>query len=299
MDSSHRIIRRYKEQRGSNAMPLLLYKFMSFGSPYFGISIDELLYNSKVYLSHRNDLNDPFEMRSIIGAPDESASERLKQHALEAARKQGIEASADEVERLLKRTPQELHDLFGQTFERQMDSMGIYSLSEEIENPLMWAHYANAHQGMCIAFHGFRQDFQFRGALPVLYNEHYPTIDLLESNDILEFGPLSKGKPWAYEREWRIANQEAARTYYELDNRSIAALILGLRASDSSELEVMRRLGLRSKLGLPPIAVFRAIQPKDRYELLFQEIHPEKGPVFETFTAALSHCHARALTPRL
>ena len=107
----------------------------------------------------------------------------------------------------------------------------ITCLSERMDSPLMWSHYANKHYGFCLEYDFtstitqvrypdliFAQLFLF----PVYYSEKRPSLskslfsgksrlaylknkklppDFLKN---LIYGLLFKSKDWAYEKEWRI-----------------------------------------------------------------------------------------------
>jgi hypothetical protein len=85
----------------------------------------------------------------------------------------------------------------------------VCSFSELNDSLLMWAHYANNHQGFCIGYN-FReaQDNLTDLMLPVIYSD-----DLLEIskymfpniNKSLVMNAITrKSKAWEYEKEWRI-----------------------------------------------------------------------------------------------
>jgi len=91
------------------------------------------------------------------------------------------------------------------------ESLGVLSLTEKPDNLLMWAHYAQQHQGFVIQFdetHGFfRQQDQdnpdLGRLLKVTYSNDRPLrASMLELTTQELF--LSKGRDWEYEQEWRV-----------------------------------------------------------------------------------------------
>jgi uncharacterized protein YukE len=107
-----------------------------------------------------------------------------------------------------------------------MDSaVGVLSLTEKLDHPLMWSHYANNHSGLVLAFDEinefFRsprrgQPYDAGGARRVKYSSERPKfdplidvslIDNLTDEDAISFFDkmfFTKSKEWEYEEEWRM-----------------------------------------------------------------------------------------------
>jgi len=112
--------------------------------------------------------------------------------------------------------------------------VGILSLTEKADNLLMWAHYAQSHEGFVIGFN-MRDPFFSRpdarkDALhdlrKVRYSTRRPQLKFLTELSLLEMY-FTKGKEWKYEQEWRMYT-----TMPELETRS--ALESGLRSITQS-----------------------------------------------------------------
>ena len=82
--------------------------------------------------------------------------------------------------------------------------------SETNDNILMWSHYAQYHQGVCIEYDFSNIDFTDRLLLtlsPVKYTNELFDMQKFsnrESIDRLTLAALSKNKCWEYESEWRL-----------------------------------------------------------------------------------------------
>lgn len=94
------------------------------------------------------------------------------------------------------------------------------------ENPysmLMWAHYANKHQGFCIEYEvpEYAEPYIhiFNNLLPVIYsNERVSILDQCIRSlqppgltadilwDIYKYGLLMKSMDWKYQDEWRLVS---------------------------------------------------------------------------------------------
>ena len=106
----------------------------------------------------------------------------------------------------------------------------VTCLSEKMDSPLMWSHYANKHFGFCIEY-----DFTYSMLtrypdlnmakimlLPVIYSEKRPLLSKLITDakfkiqymknkivpptiiESIVYGLLFKSVDWSYEHEWRI-----------------------------------------------------------------------------------------------
>lgn len=129
-------------------------------------------------------------------------------------------------------------------------SVGVYSLSKNYEDELMWSHYASAHHGFCIGYnmHYFERSLEryFYNVLNVDYAEHPPEIKLMEQylskDDTLGMRQLiaTKSLRWKNEQEVRIVTDKPGKHYY--DYRSVDAIYFGLRMSDDHKDLMMNSL---------------------------------------------------------
>lgn len=84
---------------------------------------------------------------------------------------------------------------------------GILSLTDNLENLLMWSHYASDHTGFVIGFNS-RHDF-FKNVDSVEYSSSRMNYDEIRDSSRLKRSLLyrnvfRKSIDWSYEREWRI-----------------------------------------------------------------------------------------------
>lgn len=99
------------------------------------------------------------------------------------------------------------------------DYMGslVCCFSESNSSILMWSHYADSNQGICIEydFNNLKNLNQKNGLFPVCYSKTPVTVDDLlfdEERRITEFptdsallcSMLNKADVWSYEKEWRL-----------------------------------------------------------------------------------------------
>ncbi|MGF9763829.1 DUF2971 domain-containing protein [Microvirga sp. 0TCS3.31] len=140
----------------------------------------------------------------------------------------------------------------------------ILCLSEAPDNTLMWAHYADQHQGIVLRFRSAPDvDSPWPMARPVNYVTGMPLLidtdflaDFLSGRAMLRPRPImdrivyTKSADWAYEREWRIfsgagRNPNAAYEDVRFHPLELDAVILGCRLADEERvafIESTRRL---------------------------------------------------------
>ncbi|MGR5287112.1 DUF2971 domain-containing protein [Vibrio maritimus] len=140
----------------------------------------------------------------------------------------------------------------------RLKHMGIYSLSRNHDNILMWSHYADSHRGLCIGFapnlthHLSNYDYPIY-LRDVLYEEKHPYFETLErklsksyynsddefSNtiecnlDLLFAGLTIKHQCWNYEREVRLMAEYTG--LQDIKPSAIREIIFGLCMSEGDK----------------------------------------------------------------
>ncbi len=120
----------------------------------------------------------------------------------------------------------EIEDLFL----KELRAVGIISLAEKWNCPLMWSHYADQHAGLCLEFS--TKDHVAKNLGQVRY-EGSRSIRLSDLADwklnhnkiarkiVLETAFLSKAPAWSYEREWRTISRSSGLHAAPLELTSI------------------------------------------------------------------------------
>jgi hypothetical protein len=136
------------------------------------------------------------------------------------------------------------------------NAVGILSLTTDSKNLLMWAHYAQNHQGLVIEFdssHPFfdirrTPDDEFGYLREVIYQAERPKVIFTQLED---FAPilLTKSQEWKYEVEWRmlrpltgmakVGDNEGEKIYlFDLPSSCIKRVILGYRMNTNLKKEI-------------------------------------------------------------
>lgn len=167
------------------------------------------------------------------------------------------------------------------------EMIGILCLTESPANLLMWAHYADSHQGFVIEFDSDAPFFdqrlgpsdEFRHLRKVVYDDQRPSMVLSEVADFSPF--LTKGLDWSYEAEWRMMLPLAAATkvigegptaihLFEYPREAIQSVIFGCRMSDSKQEEILKLLNDNDEF--KHVHVAKAETDASTYHLLFNSV---------------------------
>lgn len=119
---------------------------------------------------------------------------------------------------------------------------GLMCFSDNWRSPVMWAHYADKHRGMCLGFDVPHEE-ENRLISPVQYNIERLQFALDRTKDMYGIDGdfiralmFTKSKEWAYEQEWRtLANleiQDPVTGHHYVDfgpNLQLREVIIGSR----------------------------------------------------------------------
>ena len=113
---------------------------------------------------------------------------------------------------------------------KSLEDSGVFSLSEDCGNILMWSHYGDGHKGFCIEFernpHNDLGDYD--KTRKVKYRTEYPIISPLDLS-AYDYKFFWKAAGWKYEREWRLVKKQG-NVAVPL-SAGISAVIFGLKMS--------------------------------------------------------------------
>ncbi|WP_169446357.1 DUF2971 domain-containing protein [Leucothrix mucor] len=132
-----------------------------------------------------------------------------------------------------------------------IEQLKVCCFSTDHENLLLWAHYSDNHEGVCLEYD--LTDDEFRGQFfKVKYSNHQPVLNDIKYfpkghpsegflhiniNDKSASVFLTKSLDWEYEQEWRkfrISDNNAVGEIAEVPGR-LSAVYFGLRASKATK----------------------------------------------------------------
>ena len=234
------------------------FKYMTVNSPE---RLESLLTESKLWFPSPTCFNDPNEFRFHLRAPKQKSIIR-KQYF--ADHSEAVEEDFESWYRMVswKSWPQYQEGFI----RRDLSSLGVLCLSTTCRNPIMWAHYADGHAGICVAFNsGFLAEVDnLILAESVLYRKRLPRVKYFgeDRTEVIRKLVLTKYSDWAYEREFRVITSHG-NTAKQIAQTSIDGIILGTNISREKEDRILGIIGKRQS----PIKVFRARLSYLTYEM--------------------------------
>lgn len=185
-----------------------LFHYQRYDVDHLGKVIQERL----IRFARPSEFNDPWDCKPLFHVPEDEAGVRaLVAYMYQASVNRT--PHFDPAERTARaeyyiRHPADLRkDMSAGSAEMwaQMDKRyRLYCLSTKPDSPLMWAHYADNHRGVCLEFNVRTSDFC--SATQVSYSANYPRYSLDDDTDLSPF--YSKSADWACEEEYRLVAQE-------------------------------------------------------------------------------------------
>lgn len=188
--------------------------------------LDSLI-TSRFYFSNPLGLNDPFDCNVDIL--------NVTQHA--------ISKSTGKLKRKLENFYSEQETV--KRFQENINELGIGSFSLKPIDTLLWSHYGDEHNGVCLQYDfplSFLQNEEnIFGASKVEYLENRVSDWLIKNislhidnhydfiTSLLRTTLTSKAPDWRYEEEYRIIRPESG--LYEIPRNILGSVIFGLRTS--------------------------------------------------------------------
>lgn len=143
-------------------------------------------------------------------------------------------------------------------FQKDHEDVGVLSLTANDESLLMWAHYAQSHEGMLIEFRPskmFTEPEKF--LVRVEYSSNRPSVNIGVSGQQDDFSKKTapyrvKSCEWQYEAEWRafallstcdkrvVSDENEVIQLFRLSPYAIQRIVLGRRISKPDQEMLLR-----------------------------------------------------------
>ena len=228
-------------------IPNKLYKYYSINNFF-----EDVVKTHSCWFSRPQDFNDPFDC--VFDVSIGNSSKEIMSNMEKSFMSQFLE------EYLLEQNNYELNDGVRKIMENPIllkkiinwvhgyyidQNIGVYCLSEDPSNILMWSHYANSHKGVCIEYNIPRGGFFYNNLLPVQYKKHYPKFELSdyigEDNIMFKMHQqvlCTKSVLWKYEKEWRVITDEGYGLK-EFNKEDVTKVIFGVKTSDEDKERII------------------------------------------------------------
>jgi hypothetical protein len=209
------------------------YKFFGRSTPKETIArLKEILDCPYLWASSVTSFNDPFEFKVAFEFPEKAEEARIRYF------EDNPMSSEANFQQWFGDLSQGNQWYIAQSIrESLIQSHAVCCLTKNFNNHLLWSHYANNHQGVCIEFdiNGTQDIADFLCEAPVSYSKKKPRFNYFRDSiaDFLNLTVFHKSESWSYEEEFRIVFNSSGKKV--LKQNSIKRVYIGCRAS--SELK--------------------------------------------------------------
>ena len=224
-----------------------------------------------MYFSHADQFNDPFDCK--IRFNQEATDDDWRRNFNDFLRKSQPGLTTVQIETMIEqklRDPR-LHDekyldeIDNKNRDYHLNKVGIFSLSADPAQMLMWSHYSDSHRGCCLQFSTNHKFFLL--AEPVSYPLTYPNVSFFQAtkdvNEFIKMQLLTKSDSWKYEQEWRVLEFDGPRKFYPFDVAGLTGIIFG-HWMKSEDKDLIRRLTEKRD---PPLQFHQAVPWKREFKM--------------------------------
>jgi hypothetical protein len=238
-----------------------LYKYRSLlvNDPEAIEKMRGLLINEEIWCAAASTFNDAMEMDFEIKLPKSVAAQQTaaRKHLkmfdrlnLTPAKRLILKQKAF---RFIRSLPPHVEKGFRQDID---EDLGLYCMTSDPRNELMWGHYGDGGRGICVQFGTFNDPI-FALAEKVHYSDEKAIVPLFDESDDRPKAYLNKSQVWAYEKEWRMA-VIGHRGILRLAKNSVTGVIFGVKSSPAVVDAVKAMNYERVKKGFNALRLFKA-----------------------------------------
>lgn len=257
-------------------LPFELFKYREWGNPMH----QKLIRNYQIYLPSPSSFNDPFDgsipvrwdlmsFEDCVEKNYELLSLSLKNHDQKKVREYAEQLTHEKTfwhpDRLEKETSQKM---------KEWDKViGLFSLSEDPLNILMWSHYSANHLGFVVGLDTtiLSQEYDFDYIEPIVYQRDYPIISGTDDSSA-QFHKkfFYKSILWRYEKEWRISKNHIENRKITMSPETFTRVILGCRMTEKHKREIIK--WSKKKLG-SSIRIDQTVMSEEKFGLEIRRVN--------------------------
>lgn len=161
-------------------------------------------------------------------------------------------------------------------------NLGVNSMTEVINNHVMWAHYTNNYHGFAIEFNGAEVTVipsadQTAGGtfVKVIYPKKLVKVKK-EYPFAIQYMLTTKLKHWEYENEWRFITTLGPKKdrILHYDPEKVKGLYIGHQLIDNNPSAYRLILSIRS-INFPEVPVYVVYPHPNKLELYFEKVLPK------------------------
>jgi len=229
-----------------------------------------ILTHNEIYFTCPFDFNDPFDCQLPVSwkASEDFLKQRIRD--LMAQLPPDTDRPSDKaieemvIDEKFHLDSEKMKEISRNAIENNLRNIGVFCLSTKYDDILMWSHYANGHQGFCLAF---EKGFYGKTPTQVSYQRECPRIVFTEKNrEWANTLLLTKSERWSYEEEYRVLDTTPGKKAF--DETKLSGIILGCRMVNKDKSRVMKLIKRRQQ----KLTVFEAQRKDNEYGLDIHQV---------------------------
>ncbi|MES2283348.1 MAG: DUF2971 domain-containing protein [Pseudomonadota bacterium] len=156
-----------------------------------------------------------------------------------------------------------------------VSTLGMLCMTTDWKSPVMWAHYADKHHGLCLGFDvsedAAPREVQYSPQkLNLVIDLQHKTAGI--TADLINTIVLTKFKEWSYEKEFRIFTQRVERDtddkyYYDLSPSVVLREVIIGHRCEIKPSELRSHVGSVEK----SVSIFKARPAFNAFEMVRQQ----------------------------
>lgn len=240
-----------------------LYKYFTIAE-----NLKKTLSSNTIYLPERDKLNDPFE--SIILFKDTKLKESIEKEYSNNWIYKNSEIQSEDIYNLSKSYLDELtgsNDYLTE-YEKKFSEIknGIFSMTTENDNLLLWSYYGNSHEGICIEYEVPESLLNIK-VYKVNYKDRKEKIELQQNDkEIFKEKFYTKSYHWKHENEYRYIDKNHSQ---EIPCPfTISKFFLGMKITQE-DFDCIKNI--RNSL-YQKVELYQAKRINDQYEIDYDKL---------------------------
>ena len=229
-----------------HSRPSMLYKYRNWTDEKHR----RILTHDEIFFASPKSFNDPFDCRIKIRydlMPEDEILRHHIEHLKETHPYLRGKRRKQRAKQQARKSPWRDPDKIGKLQELMQylidTEFGVFSLTENRESLIMWAHYASSHQGFCVGFDVYKLGMcmhEISRIRRVEYvREYLRVLPDYRGKEDLEIVLTTKGIQWIHEQEWRVVLLDGTNKAIPLPEGTVKEVILGCRMPERQKDEMV------------------------------------------------------------
>jgi len=223
---------------------------------------------SYVYYPTNEKLNDPFDANhELINIPNDNAE--ILKLAETLAAKFDNSIAKQYFENVYLNDPKSLYKFISENIKEFFSNFGVACFTISPVNIMLWATYANNHQGICIQYNTDLDRNFFEDIRLMEYVDKFQRIDYSPENEHESMMNLffKKLEVWRYEYELRLIKEQYGK--HNINPNAIRGIAFGLRTEEKFKTKLIEIVQTKQN----HIKLYEANILEDSYGLSFTQIN--------------------------